>query len=217
MFKITRRNVGLASGMAAAVALSAGALIAFSANASPVAEVGMAAPDFSGTTSVGETISLADFAGKTVVLEWTNDGCPFVQKHYETPPANMQTLQSEDAGGDDVIWLQIVSSAPGKQGYVDGAEADEINAGRGASPDHVILDSSGDIGRLYEAKTTPHLFVIKANSEIAYAGAIDSIGSARVADIEKADNYVRAALEAIEAGEPVKVASSKPYGCAVKY
>ncbi len=216
MLNITGRNLGLASGMAAAVALSAGALIAFSANASPAAEPGTMAPDFTGTTSQGEEISLADFAGKTVVLEWTNDGCPFVQKHYAEPPLNMQTLQGETAE-DDVVWLQIISSAPGKQGHVDGAGADAINAGRGASPTHVILDPEGEIGRLYEAKTTPHMFVIEPDSEIAYAGAIDSIRSARVEDIETAENYVRAALTALEAGEPVEVASSKPYGCSVKY
>lgn len=215
--KITTRNIGLASGMAAAVALSAGALIAFSADASPAAEPGATAPDFTGVNSKGEEISLSDYAGKTVVLEWTNDGCPFVKKHYAEPPENMQTLQSEDAAGDDVVWLQIISSAPGKQGHVDGAGADAINDGRGATPDHVILDPSGDIGRLYDAKTTPHMFVITGDSEVAYAGAIDSIRSARVEDIETADNYVRAALDAVEAGEAVEVASSKPYGCSVKY
>ena len=216
MLTFTRRNFGLAAGMAAAVALSAGALIAFSAEASPAAEPGMTAPGFTGTTSTGETVSLSDFEGETVVLEWTNDGCPFVQKHYTQPPANMQTLQEEAAAGD-VVWLQIISSAPGKQGHVDGAEADAINESRGAAPDHVILDPSGDIGRLYEAKTTPHMFVIRGDQEIAYAGAIDSIPSSRVSDIETAENYVRAALEAVSAGEPVETASSKPYGCSVKY
>lgn len=216
MAKITRREIGMASGMAAAVALTAGALIAFSANASPAADPGTMAPAFTGTTSSGEQVSLADYAGKTVVLEWTNDGCPFVKKHYAEPPKNMQTLQGE-ADADDVVWLQIISSKPGSQGHVSGEEANAINAGRDASPTHVILDPSGDIGRLYQAKTTPHMFVIKGDGEIAYAGAIDSIRSARVEDIEKADNYVRDALAAVEAGEPVEVASSKPYGCSVKY
>lgn len=217
MMTITRRNIGLASGMAAAVGLSAAALIAFSADASPAAEPGTAAPAFTGTTSKGDTVSLSDFAGKTVVLEWTNDGCPFVKKHYAEPPKNMQTLQSEDAAGDEVVWLQVISSKPGSQGHVSGEEADAINEGRGATPDHVILDPSGDIGRLYDAKTTPHMFVIKGDQQIAYAGAIDSIRSARVEDIETADNYVRDALDAVEAGEPVEVASSTPYGCSVKY
>ncbi|MEQ8559099.1 MAG: redoxin domain-containing protein [Henriciella sp.] len=214
---LTRRNLSLASGMAAAVALSAAALIAFSAEASPAPEPGTPAPDFSGTTTDGETVSLSDFDGKTVVLEWTNDGCPFVQKHYAEPPKNMQSLQVDDAAGDDVVWLQIISSAPGKQGHVSGDEAEAINEGRDAAPDHVILDPSGDIGRLYDAKTTPHMFVIKGDQQVAYAGAIDSIRSARVEDIANADNYVREALAAVDAGEPVEVASSKPYGCSVKY
>ena len=213
----TRRNLGLASGMAAAVALSAAALIAFSADASPAIEPGTTAPGFTGTTSKGETISLSDFEGKTVVLEWTNDGCPFVKKHYAEPPVNMQTLQTEDAAPEDIVWLQVISSAPGKQGHVSGAEADAINEGRGAAPDHVILDPSGDIGRLYDAKTTPHMFVIKADQQVAYAGAIDSIRSARVEDIATADNYVRAALDSVAAGEPVEVSTSTPYGCSVKY
>lgn len=216
MQTLTRRNLGLASGMAAAVALSAGALIAFSASASPAAEPGMEAPDFTGTTTSGETISLSDFEGQTVILEWTNDGCPFVQKHYSDPPKNMQSLQAR-AGEEDIVWLQIISSAPGKQGHVDGARAEEINAGRDASPTHVILDPSGDIGQLYEAKTTPHMFVIEPDRDIAYAGAIDSIPSARVADIDEAENYVTAALDAMAAGEPVQTTWAKPYGCSVKY
>lgn len=216
MISLTRRNLGLATGMAAAVALSAAALIAFSASAAPAAEPGATAPDFTGTTTSGDEVSLSDFAGKTVILEWTNDGCPFVQKHYADPPKNMQALQDR-AGEEDLVWLQIISSAPGKQGHVSAEKAEEINAGRDASPTHVILDPSGDIGRLYEAKTTPHMFVIKADSEIAYAGAIDSIPSAKVDDIAKAENYVTAALDAVAAGEAVATPSEKPYGCSVKY
>lgn len=216
MLTMTRRNMGLASGMAAAVALSAAALIAFSAEAAPAAEAGETAPDFTGTTTSGETVSLSDYAGQTVILEWTNDGCPFVQKHYAEPPKNMQGLQ-EQAASDDIVWLQIISSAPGKQGHVSAEKADSINENRDASPTHVILDPSGDIGRLYDATATPHMFVIEPDQEIAYAGAIDSIRSARVEDIETADNYVRDALDALEAGEPVEVASTKAYGCSVKY
>lgn len=216
MMTFTRRNIGLASGMAAAVALSAAALIAFSADAAPAAEPGMTAPDFTGTATSGDAVSLSDFEGKTVILEWTNDGCPFVQKHYADPPKNMQALQDR-ASAEDIVWLQVISSAPGKQGHVSPDKAEDINEQRGASPTHVILDPSGDIGRLYEAKTTPHMFIITPQSEIAYAGAIDSIRSAKVADIEKAENYVTAALDALAAGEPVKTAAAKPYGCSVKY
>ncbi|WP_348763268.1 redoxin family protein, partial [Hyphomonas atlantica] len=174
------------------------------------------APDFTGVTATGETVSLSDFAGQTVVLEWTNDGCPFVKKHYAVPPANMQGLQT-DAFESDVVWLSIVSSAPGKQGHRTGAELLDMNEGRGATPAHVIIDESGDIGRLYKAKTTPHMFVITAEGEIAYQGAIDDTPSARVSDIETSTNYVSAAMQSVAAGEPVEVASSKPYGCSVKY
>ena len=217
MISLTRRNLGVAAGMATAVALSAGSLIAFSANASPSAEAGAVAPAFTGTTSGGDLVSLADFSDKTVVLEWTNDGCPFVKKHYAEPVKNMQTLQS-DAAADDIVWLQIISSAPGKQGYADGARADELNVNRGAAPSYTILDPEGVIGRAYGAKTTPHMFVITPNDQtIAYAGAIDSVRSANPADIAGATNYVTAALTSLEAGEPVEVASTAPYGCSVKY
>lgn len=212
---MSRRNFSLAAGMAAAVALTAGALIASTAQAAPN-DADTRAPDFTGVTATGDTVSLSDFAGQTVVLEWTNDGCPFVQKHYAVPPANMQGLQT-DASESDVVWLSIVSSAPGKQGHRTGAELLDMNEGRGATPAHVIIDESGDIGRLYKAKTTPHMFVITADGEIAYQGAIDDTPSARVSDIETSTNYVSAALDSVAAGEPVEVASSKPYGCSVKY
>lgn len=212
--QITRRHLSLAAGMAAAVALSAGALIASTAQAAPA--TGAAAPAFSGVTSAGETISLADFAGKTVVLEWTNDGCPFVKKHYATPPANMQTLQ-KSAAADDIVWISVISSAKGEQGHADAARANELTASRGAAPAHVMLDEAGTIGKLYGAKTTPHMFIITADGELAYDGAIDSKSSAKVEDIAKATNYVTAALEDIEAGRPVATPVTKPYGCSVKY
>jgi peroxiredoxin len=212
--QITRRHLSLAAGMAAAVALSAGALIASTAQAAPA--TGAAAPAFSGVTSAGETISLADFAGKTVVLEWTNDGCPFVKKHYATPPANMQTLQ-KSAAADDIVWISVISSAKGEQGHADAARANELTASRGAAPAHVVLDEAGTIGKLYGAKTTPHMFIITPDGELAYDGAIDSKSSAKVEDIAKATNYVTAALEDIEAGRPVATPVTKPYGCSVKY
>lgn len=213
---MSRRNFSLAAGMAAAVALTAGALIASTAQAAPDAGEPVLAPDFTGTTATGETLSLSDFAGKTVILEWTNDGCPFVQKHYAVPPANMQGLQT-DASESDVVWLSIISSAPGKQGHRTGAEILDMNEGRGATPAHVIIDESGDIGRLYKAKTTPHMFLITEDGTIAYQGGIDDTPSARVSDIETATNYVSAAMQSVAAGEPVEMASSKPYGCSVKY
>ncbi len=213
-----RRNLFLAAGMAAAVTLTAGALIAGitpAAHASPVAAA--PAPAFTGTDSAGKPVSLADYAGKTVVLEWTNADCPFVKKHYGEPIKNMQGLQARAKADADIVWISVISSAPGKQGHVDGAGADQLSAARGATPDHVVLDADGTIGKLYGAKTTPHMFVITPKGKIAYQGAIDSVPSAKIDDIAIATNYVAAALDSVKAGTPVAVASSKPYGCGVKY
>lgn len=215
MQTLTRRNIGLAAGMATAVALTAGALIAFSADAAPIS--GEPAPGFSNAvTASGDVISLSDFANQTVVLEWTNHDCPFVKKHYAEPVKNMQTLQS-GAIADDIVWIQVISSAPGKQGYLEADAALAKNAERDAAPSYTILDPSGDIGRAYDAKTTPHMYVIEGDGELAYQGAIDSIRSAKVSDIDVATNYVTAALTAVAAGSSPDVTSAKPYGCSVKY
>jgi len=217
MTMITRRHLSLAAGMAAAVALTAGALIASTAEAStPAAMIGQAAPDFTGVTSHGETVSLSDFAGKTVILEWTNDGCPFVVKHYADPVNNMQTLQ-KTAAEQDMVWLTIISSRAGEQGHATPDRANQLTDARGAAPAHVILDESGDIGRLYDAKVTPHMFIITPEGELVYDGAIDSVRSSRVADIEGADNYVSIALAELAAGQPVSTPVTQPYGCSVKY
>lgn len=214
---ITRRHFSLAAGMAAAVALTAGALIASTAEAaSPAAMIGQKAPDFTGVTSNGETVSLSDFAGKTVILEWTNHDCPFVVKHYATPPANMQTLQQQ-AADEGMVWLSVISSRAGEQGHVSPEKANELTDSRGAAPAHVILDESGDIGRLYDAKTTPHMYIITPEGELVYDGAIDSIPSARLADLDEAENYVSLALAELAAGQPVSTPVTQPYGCAVKY
>jgi len=213
---VTRRHIGLALGMATAVALTAGALIASTQPASADAVTSDIAPGFTGVTSTGETVSLSDFAGQTVVLEWTNHGCPFVQKHYDETYKNMQGLQTA-AADDGVVWLSVISSAPGKQGHVSPEEANELTTSRGAAPSAVIIDESGDIGRLYDAKTTPHMYIITGDGTLAYQGAIDSIKSARVSDIPEADNYVTAALDAVAAGEAVETAQTRPYGCSVKY
>ena len=215
MKTFTRRNLGLAAGMATAVALTAGSMIAFTANAAPI--VGDSAPIFVDyNTASGEQISLGDFDGKTVVLEWTNHDCPFVKKHYAEPVVNMQTMQ-DDASAEETVWIQVISSAPGKQGYLEAEAAMAKNAARSSAPAYTILDPSGDLGRAYEAKTTPHMYVITVDGNLAYQGAIDSIRSAKVDDIAKATNYVTAALTAVSAGEQPEVTSSKPYGCSVKY
>ncbi len=213
---LSRRNLSLAAGMAAAVALTAAALIASVANAEAEPTNGTPAPDFTGVTSRGEQVSLSDFKGRTVILEWTNDGCPFVRKHYADPPANMQGLQ-RSAAADGVVWLSVISSRPVSPGHVTPEGAETLSFERGAAPAHVILDESGDIGRLYDAKTTPHMYIIAPDGTLTYQGAIDSIPSARVADIASATNYVTAALQDLDAGRPVAVPVTRPYGCAVKY
>lgn len=188
--------------------------IAIAAQAAPAP--GEAAPAFTGTTTTGETVSLSDFADKKVILEWTNHDCPFVVKHYDTD--NMQALQ-RDMAADDVVWLTVISSAPGKQGYVSPEKADELTASRGAAPAHVILDPEGTIGRAYNAKTTPEMFIIEGGEvqPVAYMGAIDSIRSARASDVPKATNYVRQAYGELQAGQPVSMAQTTPYGCSIKY
>ncbi len=182
------------------------------AAAAPV--VGEAAPAFSGKDTRGETVSLADFAGKTVILEWTNNGCPYVRKHYGA--GNMQKTQ-EAAAADGAVWLTIVSSHEGKQGYVTPAEADALTAERGAKPTDVILDTDQSIARAYEARTTPHMFVIDGEGKLVYAGAIDDKPTADPKDIETANNLVLAALDDLKNGRPVATPESEPYGCAVKY
>ncbi|MEM6554637.1 MAG: redoxin domain-containing protein [Pseudomonadota bacterium] len=215
MQTLTRRNIGLAAGMATAVALTAGSMIAFTASAAPIS--GEAAPGFSDmVTASGETISLADFADQTVVLEWTNHDCPFVKKHYAEPVMNMQSMQS-GATEDDIVWIQVISSAPGKQGYLEADGALAKNSERTSAPSYTILDPSGDLGRAYDAKTTPHMYVIDGAGTLAYQGAIDSIRSAKVSDIAVATNYVTAALTAVASGATPEVASATPYGCSVKY
>lgn len=173
------------------------------------------APVFSGTAADGSTINLADLKGKTVVLEWTNHECPYVVKHYDKS-GNIPGLQKE-ATADDIIWLQIISSAPGKQGNVDGATAVSLNEKRGAAPSNTILDEDGTIGKLYSAKTTPHMFVINAEGVLVYKGGIDSIKTTNEADIPKATPYVKDALDALAEGNKIPNPSTAPYGCSIKY
>ncbi len=178
------------------------------------AKVGDPAPGFTVTDSKGQTHQLSDFAGKTVVLEWTNADCPFVQKHYGAE--NMQRQQTE-ATGDGVVWLTVNSSAQGKEGYVEASQANKIQADWKTANDAYLLDTKGDVGRAYGAKTTPHMFVIDGKGTLQYAGAIDSIASTDRDDIPKATQYVEVALEEISAGKPVSTAETKAYGCSVKY
>lgn len=184
----------------------------------PVANAGVKvdklAPDFNLTDSKGNRVSLSDYQGKYVVLEWTNHLCPYVKKHYESD--NMQDLQRKYTG-KDVVWLSIISSAPGKQGYVDSSEAEALTASRKAAPTHVLFDPEGEVGKMYGAKTTPHMYIIDPKGDLRYAGGIDSIKSARQSDIPKAVNYVDESLASLLSGGEVKKKLTPPYGCSVKY
>jgi peroxiredoxin len=178
------------------------------------AVVGHPAPAFTASDSNGAARSLADFRGKLVVLEWWNPECPFVGKHYGS--GNMQRLQKAWTGRG-VVWLTVDSSAPGKQGYVDGAKANALMKEKGGAQTAVLLDPDGKIGRAYGAKTTPHMFVIDAKGTVVYAGGIDDKPSTDQADVGTARNHVQVALEEAMAGRPVSTPTSQPYGCSVKY
>lgn len=182
--------------------------------ASAAVKVGEPAPDFTLAGADGKTYSLGSFQGKYVVLEWTNHECPFVKKHYGS--GNMQSQQKE-LTGKGAVWLSIVSSARGKQGYVDAAQAAELTKRRGAAPTAVLLDPSGEVGRKYDARTTPHMFVVAPDGTLIYQGGIDSIASTDADDIAQATPYVKVALAEAMAGKPVTNASTRPYGCSVKY
>ena len=176
--------------------------------------VGNAAPDFTGTDSNGKTQKLSEYHGKYVVLEWTNNGCPYTQKHYES--GNMQALQKEwTAKG--VVWLTVLSSAPGEQGYMTASQENAYVGKEHAAPTAVLLDPTGVIGHAYEAKTTPHMFVIDPSGKLIYAGAIDDHATTDPEDIKSSKNYVSDALSASMAGKPVATAYTRPYGCSVKY
>ena len=193
--------------IAACAALHSGAFAA-------TAEVGHPAPNFTLTDINGQTRSLSDFKGKTVVLEWVNPDCPFVQKHYLSQ--NMQKTQSA-ATKEGVVWLQINSAAPGNEGDYAPATAAKWLKEKGAAPTAYLRDPKGDAGHLYDARTTPHMYIINPTGTLVYAGAIDSIRSSKMSDIAKANNYVTAALSDLKAGHAVATPTSQPYGCSVKY
>lgn len=176
--------------------------------------VGASAPDFTATDSNGQTHHLSDYRGKFVVLEWHNNGCPYVRKHYGS--GNMQRLQKEwTAKG--VIWLTVISSAPGKQGYVTAEQENEYLKKMDAAPTAALLDPTGQVGRLYSAKTSPHMFIINPQGILIYDGAIDDHPTTDVADIAVSKNYVSQGLTEAMAGKPLSISTSRPYGCSVKY
>ncbi len=196
------------------VALTALLALAGSAVRASV-EVGQPAPDFTLTDLAGQTHSLADYKGKVVVLEWNNPDCPFVKKHYDS--GNIPNLQ-KSATADGVVWLVINSGASGKEGAnYTSAEITSWLQKSSAAPTAYCFDHDGKVGHLYNAKTTPDMYVINADGILVYDGAIDSIRSAKTDDIAKATNYVKAALDALKSGQPIAKPVSEPYGCSVKY
>ncbi len=199
--------------IAAATALLS---LAWGANEAAAAkpEIGQPAPAFTGKTATGGDLDLTKYRGKTVVLEWTNHDCPYVRKHYGAE--NMQALQKQ-AADDGVVWLSVISSAPGRQGYLEGPDALSEAAGKGAAPAEIVLDPEGTIGKMYDARTTPHMYIVAPDGTLAYKGGIDDKPTANPADIPGATNYVTLALAEMAAGKPVSNPSTRAYGCSVKY
>ncbi len=178
------------------------------------AVVGQQAPDFSVVDAHGNMHSLSDFEGQYVILEWLNHGCPFVRKHYDGN--NMQELQQRYTE-KGVVWLSVVSSAPGTQGYMEPEETLQTAAEKGAAPTAILLDVDGTMGRAYDARVTPHMYIINPEGVLEFNGAIDDRPTARARDLEGAHNYVVAAMTSLLNGEPVEVTTNTPYGCTVKY
>ena len=190
------------------------ALVLTSAFTAAAVRTGQPAPDFTAVDSNGQTHSLSEYKGKYVVLEWHNNGCPFVRKHYES--GNMQKLQKEWTS-KGVIWLTVISSAPGQQGYVTAPEENLYMKQMGAAPTAALLDPKGTVGHLYSAKTSPQMFVVNPQGVLIYDGAIDDKPTTDKADVNGANNYVNAALASAIAGKSVDQATTRPYGCSVKY
>ena len=177
------------------------------------ATVGQPAPDFSLADVNGKTVRLSDFKGKPVVLEWNNPGCPFVRKHYQ---GNLQALQKEFTA-KGVVWLAINSTEDASGDYMSPPQLARWMAEQKAAPTAVLMDEEGTVGKAYNARVTPHMYIVNAQGRLAYAGAIDSIPSARVSDIDKATNFVRQGLNELLAGKSVSVAQNQAYGCTIKY
>lgn len=198
----------------AGLAVTAFSLASGAALAQGAAKPGAPAPAFSIVDVDGKTQKLSDYAGKTVILEWTNHDCPYVRKHYNS--ATMQTLQ-KDMAKEGIIWLSVISSPAGEQGHVDAAKAKELTKSRDAAPATVLLDPKSVMARAYGAQTTPHMYIIDPKGTLAYAGAIDDKPSASASSLVGAKSYVRQAVAEMKAGKPVSEPATKAYGCAVKY
>ena len=192
--------------------LSVLALAAGSAHAT--AAVGQPAPDFTLKDATGKTVKLSDFKGKHVVLEWTNPGCPFVQKHYNS--GNMPATQ-KDATGKGVVWLAINSTEKASRDYLEPAKLVAWKQERKSAPSAILMDEEGTVGKAYGARTTPHMYIVSPQGQLIYAGGIDSIASASQDDIPRAVNYVKAGVAEALAGKPLSASNTRPYGCSIKY
>lgn len=190
------------------------ALFALTTSLLAAPQIGQPAPDFSVADTQGKTHRLADYKGKFVVLEWTNFGCPFVRKHYDS--GNMQSLQKTYTG-KGVVWLTVSSSAPGHQGHLSPEQWAKAEQEKGAAPTAVLTDADGKVGHAYDAKTTPHMFVIDPAGKLIYDGGIDDQPTPDPSSLAGANNYVKAALDEAMTGKPVTTPMSRPYGCSVKY
>jgi peroxiredoxin len=206
-------GAGIAA-VATIIALLIGMIGIFDVAAGAALQIGQVAPAFTATDSKGNPINLSEYRGKTVVLEWTNADCPYTHKHYAS--GNMQAMQAL-AQKNGVVWLTVISSAPGKQGYVNGPAADAQTQSHNAQPTAVLLDPTGTVARLYAARTTPHMFVIDKDGALQYMGGIDSIATTDEADIARAEPYLKEAMLAVAAGHPAPHPVTKPYGCSIKY
>jgi peroxiredoxin len=210
---LDRGGAGITA-IAVIVALLVGMIGIFDSAAGAAPQIGQEAPDFTAVDSRGNPIHLREYRGKIVVLEWTNADCPYTHKHYSS--GNMQSVQAL-AQKNDMVWLSVISSAPGKQGYVNGAAADALTVSRHAVPTAVLMDPTGSVARLYYAKTTPHMFVIDKDGTLRYMGGIDSLATTDEADIARAEPYLKEAMLAVAAGNPAPHPVTKPYGCSIKY
>lgn len=210
-FKINKGGSTLKYRVVMAQLLVAGMLLA---GCAPKATAVPVAPDFALTDTYGTRHTLSNYRGQYVVLEWKNHLCPFVRKHYGS--GNMQQLQRE-AAEKGIIWLSIISSAPGEQGYVSAEESNHITEQEKSAAAAVLLDPAGEVGRLYGAKTTPHMFIIDPEGHLIYEGGIDDKATTNLEDIKTARNYIKEAFALIEQGEKLKVTKTTPYGCSVKY
>ncbi len=206
-------GVGIAA-IAVIAALLVGMIGIFDVAAGAAPQIGESAPDFTAVDSMGNPIRLSQYRGKTVVLEWTNADCPYTRRQYST--GNMQSVQAL-AQKDGIVWLTVISSAPGKLGAVNGAAADALTVSRHADPTAVLLDPTGSVARMYAANTTPQMFVIDKHGMLRYMGGMDSIAITGAADIARAEPYLKEAMLAVAAGDPAPHAVTPPHGCSVKY